>query len=1095
MRILHIVWLTIVFVCPFGALAADELAPVIPRITTPPEIDGRIEDAAWRKALRIGPFAPAHKTPTGTPATSALAAFDKDYLYVAFECTEPSMATLKRRYRHRDDYFLDDDDCVEFFVDPSGSGKTYYHFGVNPNGAIWDTFHMGDLMDNADWDAEGVRAAAAAGKDRWTVEMRIPFADIGGPPAVNAWWRMNFARERRGGEKPHYTSNCGVFCRGSEFSRVAFDLPGRRSGFAVKSVGALTAAENNRGGNAMEIHLGKETDRPKSLLVTVRRIVGKKREQILDRRISCDATGDSLRFPYRVRGVAGERLEFHVRSATGRTLFQRIAAVHTDAGRFTPHPDPLYGELLSDGDPGLAREGLIFWPDQCFTSHCKPFCTRYAIPNDATLAFQQYADHALIPVNSGVIIKGYRFPEFSRRMGVRACVWPDIPKPTSANPEVSFLCEPWLSKFRTSVLKTAECPHLWGIFWGDEIRCHTVKQLIRCYEGRGKRALQKYVRATMNEEVKKKLGYGKYGMPQGTKDTNPFRWIAWFRYVNHRFRELHVELRKQVGLVSPHIRFVSDDPVGVVHPYEYSARADAGDCDVYNHQTSVVSAGPVTKVLADLTGKDVWPVVHFEHYFGSFRPDQVREILSRVFRNGGTGFVMFPADCTRGETYVLSTPFSAPERWNAALEIADCVRRQPKLQYPKPDFGVYYSNIAHQAASRFLRYPDEEIRAAHAMFGPKGCKAWFRFVDENVILNHRGALDSFKALIVPYAKYQLPGFGKVLRAYAERGGVLICLDPEGFAFAADGTSTVSFRSECFGVQVGDVLEDVTWMKVQDDSFFSLKAGTLLPVFGEPRELKLSSDVRVLATFKDGRPAVVRKSVGKGYAVFFAFNPLHGPAVRSREWRGAFRNMLETLGVRLDQDIWRFTFPPFERDLYPKDPKGVCLTNNYCRFENDLPLYPSNVDTQGSYRLGPIPDAVPDQGGKGHVPFAKGDLTDRNNAYAFNAKKTSPNDWQVAWKSTAAVAASFDFKRPYPLSGVRIFYSGQLPPFTVQTSQDGRTWKTVAERDSRQETDGLRKVVRTFPAETAQHARIMFAERTQQKRFDLIEVEVWAENAG
>ena len=1083
--------LLLVGTATLNRVAQADDAVVIPRVRTPPRIDGSLQDAAWAGALRISGFQQTRGRGPADPDTVVRVAFDPKALYVAFDCPEPSAAGIKRRFKYRDDEFLDDDDCVEAFLDPTGSGETYYHFAVNPNGAVWDALHLSDTTVDNQWSSKRVEAAARIGADRWRVEMRIPFADLDGPPVAHGRWRYNFARERRAGARDQFSSTSGEFCRGAAFGTARFALPERTPGLTVTALGALTAVGNRLGANVFALRLDPAVGAPSTYTVTADRLAGDARKRLFRKTVTRGDAPATVRAPYRVNGVAGERIAFTVTAGNGKVAFRKTIAVRTTAGQHMPPPNPLYEELLTDEDPGLAREGLLLWPDRAFPRVCKAFCVRYGLTLDPAEAFQDYADHGLIAVNSMVILKHYRFPEFSRRMGIRACVWPTSPKGNRANPERCLLFEEDLEAFRQGCLRIAGTPHAWAVFWGDELRENTVKQSVRIYAGVGKRARRKYVRETLNADVMKRFGYGRYGIPQGPRDTDPFRWIAWCRYVNAREREIFLKVRREATAVSPYLRFVSEDCNGALHPYEFSTSADVGDCDIYNHQTNPRTAGLISKLLADLTRKEVWPVVHIEHYNRSLRPDQVREVLSDVFRNGGTGFVLYPTDSTRGKTYVKSMSFSAPERWSAAMEIVDRVRRQPKLRFPKPDFGVFFSDTALQAVSPFVRWGGSETAAAHALLGPKGCRAWWRFVDENIILKHKGALDAFKALMIPSAKYQLPETPAALRAYAESGGTLVCFDPEGFSFASDGSSLAGFRKDCFGVTVGEALETATSIAIRDEGYFGMPKGGRLPVFGEAYALTAAPDCRVLAAFGDGRPAVVSRRVGRGRAIFFAFNPLNGTSVRSREWRKAFRGIAAGLRLATDRDIWRFTFPPFERDLYPEDPSGVCLTNNYLRFENDLPLYLNNLDSGGSYRAIPEPDGAADQGGAGETPFAKGDLTDRRKAYAFNNKKTSPDDWRIGWKSARPVTVFFDLKRPFPLTRVRIFYSGQLPAFEVRTSADGRSWTPVAERRATQETEGVRMVARSFQPRRARYLRVRFGQRSPGKRFDLVEMEVWA----
>ena len=783
----------------------------------------------------------------------------------------------------------------------------------------------------------------------------------------------------------------------------------------------------------------------------------------------------------------------------------------------TPPENPLYEELLSDEGPGLIREGIIVWADRCYVPVCRPLCTRYAIPIDTEEVFQEFADHKIILLGAGVMMgPAYGIPDLARKYGVRLMPY--------GGQKRCFYQDRRLA-WHSEILEFAKSDLVWGVFHGDELREFLVKMNPRLYGGEYDwKSRLRHLKSVVDPDVKKAFGYGKYGVPQSAKDGDPFRWIAYFRYLNNRLNDHFVMLRQEMARVAPRVRIVSEDPQGICHPYEWSTHADRNCADVYTHQTAPPSIGYLTKLMADLTRKETWPLLHFEHYFGSYKPEQIREMFSVAYRNGATGFILYPSDSTPRKENVVSMTLSAPERWNACLEIMDRVRKQPELTFPAPDFGVFFSNTATQAFSPFLSQHYHECRSAHARFGPKGCKGWFRFVDENIILNHKGALDGYKALIIPDAKYQLPEIPPALRAYTEGGGSLVCLDPEGFSFAADGSSLEDFRKQVFGVEVGDPAKGFGSIKVVDGAFFGSKADALLPVSSNAFSLQASAGTSILAEFADGSPAVVGKRAGKSRTVFFAFNPLKGKTAQSAEWRAAFRGMAASLGIRLDQKIWRFTFPSFSTKIYPEDPKGVCLTNNHSRLENDRPRHLKNLDTKGTYRLSPLPDAVPDEAAEiqpdaeddldleileeTEIPFGKGDLTDRKDAYKFNRLNQSKKDtdnWRVIWKAAEPVTVTFDFKKSYPLNRVRILYGGltrhyggptatlarQMPRFSVQVSDDDDEWQTVAEQGASPDTNGIKLVACEWPPSPARFLRIVFAARDAGKGLELVEVEVWA----
>lgn len=1055
-----------------------------------PVIDGKLDDAAWKKALKISDFIDFRtfrkkglKEPVKVQTTAFLT-FDKDNLYVAFDCPFPEGEDPKRYYYQRDDMLFDDDECVEFWVDPTGSAQTKYHFGANANGTLVDGFeYLGGDFD-VSWNAANAQCAAQVGKTRWTVELAIPFKDLADAPDARSLWRMNFGRERRPGrEHTELSSTTGQFCEGSKFHYVRFDLPGKHKAIEVASLGGLCKSRYviiQPNSFDVIVRAGH-----KPVTASVSRIDRGKKTLLASRKSRTTNEDVLLRVPYEGVDMQGVRFTFEVKDAAGKVIFQKTALAKPRPKLYQPHPNPLYEELLTDNDPGIGAEGMPFSPVAFFDCAVKHHAKRYAIVTDAELIAREYAEHRVIPLNSMVFLGDtYRVPEFARRFGLRVAVWPATVY--QAN-EAHLFYEPYSTIFKKSVWRIADSgKNIWAIFWSGEFSERLIRRMLRYYDGDGKRKYQKYIRTELSEKVKKETGYGKFGIPQGSRDENPFRCIAWMRYVNKELRKILGELRKDIRKKHPYLRFMNENISGTVKPLEHSAAADADICDFFSPEVMPSTAGHIVKAMADLTGKEVIPHIHSDHYdaWMSWDPEQVREIMSIVFRSGATGFLAYDTDCSDPQHNMVSTQLSAPERWQAYLALTDRIQKQAKVKYPEPDLGVFYCNTSFQAFNPYvLNFWDAPVIYAYDVFGPQVMRSWFRFVDENIIFNHKGALDGFKAIMLNFGKYQLPGILEKLEEYAANGGTVLCFDPEAFTWAADGTSLIDARKRAFGVETGPLLirngETVTFR----DASLGIAKGKTLPVLARVCAVKALPGTRVLAAFSNGDPAIVEKKTGKGRMIFFAFNPVNSLASKNIEWYTAFRNMGKGLGVKLDRDIWRFTFPPFERDLYPKDPDGICLTDNYQRFQNDVPIPLNNLDVKGTYRLSPSADKVLDQGGTGEVFFNKGDLTDRRFAYAQNAKPGPSDNYLVSWKENVPVEVVFDFKQAYPVNRVRLFYAERLPRFTVHLSTDGKSWNEAAHRDTEQQTDGVRMVQRRFAPQTAQYVKISFAKRDKDWKYD------------
>ena len=162
--------------CPVGARPVGATAPLVAQSTkTPPQIDGDLTDAAWSSAAVVNDFATPRSTEAATKAVTARFTFDDTYLYVAYECVEPTPARL--RTRHRADHpEVWQDDSVELYVRTGGDHMAVDQLIVNAAGGRHSLRHRpgGGVAWPPDWPA-----AARVAEDRWTVELAVPLADIG----------------------------------------------------------------------------------------------------------------------------------------------------------------------------------------------------------------------------------------------------------------------------------------------------------------------------------------------------------------------------------------------------------------------------------------------------------------------------------------------------------------------------------------------------------------------------------------------------------------------------------------------------------------------------------------------------------------------------------------------------------------------------------------------------------------------------------------------------------------------------------------------------------------------------------------------------
>jgi hypothetical protein len=146
------------------------------RIASPPRIDGRLTENAWRGAAPIRDFYLAPLDGRPEVSTRAWAAYDEQALYFAVRCAESEMNSLQLEERGRDgDVFQDD--SIELFLDPREPDRQVHQFVVSADAEKLDVRHEGRdplQTQHFEWNARW-QAAIRRHEDAWTLEMRIPW--------------------------------------------------------------------------------------------------------------------------------------------------------------------------------------------------------------------------------------------------------------------------------------------------------------------------------------------------------------------------------------------------------------------------------------------------------------------------------------------------------------------------------------------------------------------------------------------------------------------------------------------------------------------------------------------------------------------------------------------------------------------------------------------------------------------------------------------------------------------------------------------------------------------------------------------------------
>ncbi len=190
-------------ICTSEILANETPLPAISlrKLSPPPQIDGLLTDQCWTEANQVSDFQIYKEGGTAKALTKGWIGYDEKNLYIGLEALEPNPDKMVRNVKNHDGSLSHDDD-VELFISPRSDGKVYYHILINPDNTVADKRCLGGNTKEAryhqyDWDAE-MHSAVKVGKDRWTVEVAIPWHNFSQDISSNGnLWRINLCRGKR----------------------------------------------------------------------------------------------------------------------------------------------------------------------------------------------------------------------------------------------------------------------------------------------------------------------------------------------------------------------------------------------------------------------------------------------------------------------------------------------------------------------------------------------------------------------------------------------------------------------------------------------------------------------------------------------------------------------------------------------------------------------------------------------------------------------------------------------------------------------------------------------------------------------------------
>ena len=422
--------------------------------------------------------------------------------------------------------------------------------------------------------------------------------------------------------------------------------------------------------------------------------------------------------------------------------------------------------------------------------------------------------------------------------------------------------------------------------------------------------------------LRKEYGFGKYGLydefGKPGKD-NAFEritfWRWWTSYMNKSLHKIAAHAEKVLpgyrhfivnrntcsGLDQLNIAQVPPRTAIGCDPYPTSSRM------YFGIGRGLYTTGFNVKMVRDLIPESCETAVFlqgFNYCGGVPTPENALEWTSQALKNGADWICWYTSDCYREN----------PALFKAAIEITAMVKDLPKLKFPeKTQTAIYYSEY-----DMWGLY-DRCFHSVYNLYAILGehVGSWFKFVSKDKL-----ALADKKLLYIPRMRFTDPELTAKIKSFMENGGTIVSFDPKMWSYNIDG-STVPEREKFIGKLVPRKVASPVLK-------YGSKRLPLAKILHLPQPenntieaynfAKLPAGAKVIASYDDGKPAIVEFAVGKGKWIFSAVQPFGNSdaALAPGAWKDFMADRAREINESVDLPIWRFQLPaPSKKFNVPK----------------------------------------------------------------------------------------------------------------------------------------------------------------------------------